>query len=222
MLVAPSPEPTPEPTVPPAPRPKPVIAESDSAPSLLHRSTFDDDLATFSAGLPTQLPAEMSAPVATPDDSGVLVYEQRQIQALGARSVFDVLDVVPGLTVSRDVQGFYRVAVRGIRSDPEVLFLIDGHPLNDVYDGRALANLPVDNLGPHRGDPRAGRGDLRPRRVPRGGEPRPRPRRGRARHRGGRLLRRDRWPPGRLALAGRAQALLRRRRLAGRTASASR
>lgn len=73
-------------------------------------------------------------------------FSREQIRALGARSVYDVLDVVPGLTISRDVQGFYRTAVRGIRSDPEVLFLLNGHPLNNVFDGRALSNLPVENI----------------------------------------------------------------------------
>ncbi len=73
-------------------------------------------------------------------------YGRAQIRALGARTVHDVLDVIPGITVSRDVQGFHRTAVRGLRSDPEVAFLLNGQPLNNVYDGRALANLPVENV----------------------------------------------------------------------------
>ena len=58
----------------------------------------------------------------------------------------DVLDVIPGLTVSRDVQGFHRIAVRGLRTDAEVLFLLNGHRLNSFYDGRALMNLPIENV----------------------------------------------------------------------------
>ncbi|MFZ5469417.1 MAG: TonB-dependent receptor plug domain-containing protein [Myxococcota bacterium] len=73
-------------------------------------------------------------------------FSREQIRALGARTVYDVLDVVPGLSISRDVQGFHRTAVRGLRSDPEVLFLLDGHRLDNFFDGRALANLPVENL----------------------------------------------------------------------------
>jgi outer membrane receptor protein involved in Fe transport len=69
-----------------------------------------------------------------------------QIQALGARNVFEFLDFLPGFSVSRDVQGFYRLGVRGLRSDPEVLFLLNGHPMNNVFDGRALAALPVENI----------------------------------------------------------------------------
>ncbi|MDF1563419.1 MAG: TonB-dependent receptor [Deltaproteobacteria bacterium] len=68
---------------------------------------------------------------------------RREIEAMGARTLVDVLDRIPGLTVSRDVQGFYRVSVRGIRSDPEVLLLLDGHRLGNLYDGRNLYELPV-------------------------------------------------------------------------------
>lgn len=74
------------------------------------------------------------------------VLDARQLQQLGVRYVHEALDLVPGLTVSRDVQGFYRVAVRGLRSDPELLFTLNGQRLNNFYDGKALATLPVDNL----------------------------------------------------------------------------
>ncbi len=73
-------------------------------------------------------------------------FGREQLRALGARTVADVLDVVPGLTVSRDVQGFYRTAIRGLRNDAEVLFLLNGHRLNNFFDGKALMNLPVENL----------------------------------------------------------------------------
>lgn len=73
-------------------------------------------------------------------------YTRAQIRALGARNVYELLDFVPGLSVSRDFQGFYRVAIRGLRAEPEVLFLLNGHRLNNFYDGRALANLPIENI----------------------------------------------------------------------------
>jgi outer membrane receptor protein involved in Fe transport len=74
------------------------------------------------------------------------VLDARQLQQLGVRFVHEALDLVPGLTVSRDVSGFYRVAVRGLRSDPELQFTLNGQPLNNFYDGKALGLLPVDNL----------------------------------------------------------------------------
>ncbi len=109
------------------------------------RSEFEEELALYSAvdtvALATRQDEKVQKVPAIAASFG-----RRQIRALGARTVHDVLDVIPGLTVSRDVQGFHRTAVRGLRSDPEVLFLLNGHPLNNVYDGRALANLPIENV----------------------------------------------------------------------------
>ncbi len=76
----------------------------------------------------------------------VSVITGRQMQEMGARTLVDVLKTIPGLETSRDVQGFWRLAVRGIRSDPEVLLLYDGHRLSNLYDGRNLYELPVENL----------------------------------------------------------------------------
>ncbi|MCA3016006.1 MAG: TonB-dependent receptor, partial [Myxococcaceae bacterium] len=64
----------------------------------------------------------------------------------GVRFVFEALDLLPGLTVSRDVQGSYRLGVRGVRSEPEVAFLLNGQRLNAFYDGQALAHLPIDTF----------------------------------------------------------------------------
>jgi outer membrane receptor protein involved in Fe transport len=125
---------------------EPVFTERPprAEPPLL-RSELEEELALYSA--------VDTVALATRQDERVqkvpaiaASYGRRQIRALGARSVHDVLDVIPGLTISRDVQGFHRTAVRGLRSDPEVLFLINGHPINNLYDGRALANLPIENV----------------------------------------------------------------------------
>ena len=113
-------------------------------PVFHRRSAFEEDLEVYSAAPPDALPAEVTA--GQGPRTNTLVFERDQIRALGARSVFDILDVVPGLTTSRDVQGNWQVAVRGLRAAPEVLFLLNGHRLNNFFDGKALANLPVDNL----------------------------------------------------------------------------
>ncbi len=109
------------------------------------RSELEEELAIYGA-------EDGSGVVTRIDDKAARVpqfittYTAAGLKQLGARTVYDVLDLILGLSVSRDVQGFYRLAVRGLRSDTEVLFLIDGHKLNNFYDGRALANLPIDNL----------------------------------------------------------------------------
>lgn len=76
----------------------------------------------------------------------VSVVSSEDIHAMGARTVADVLKTIPGLETSRDFQGFYRLGVRGIRSDPEILLLYDGHRLTNLYDGRNLYELPVAGI----------------------------------------------------------------------------
>ncbi|QRK05723.1 TonB-dependent receptor [Archangium violaceum] len=109
------------------------------------RSQLEEDLALYTA--------EDTLALATRHEEKVkkvpaiaASFGREQIRALGARTVADVLDVVPGLTISRDVQGFHRVGVRGLRNDAEVLFLLNGQRLNSFFDGKALMNLPVENL----------------------------------------------------------------------------
>jgi outer membrane receptor protein involved in Fe transport len=122
-----------------APRP----AEPTEPPP--QRSALEEDLALYSA--------EDTLALATRHEEKVkkvpaiaASFGREQIRALGARTVADVLDVMPGLTISRDVQGFHRVAIRGLRNDAEVLFLLNGQRLNSFFDGKALMNLPVENL----------------------------------------------------------------------------
>ncbi len=109
------------------------------------RSELEEELSLYGAVDPVAL-ASRHPRSAMGQAGTTTTFTREQILAHGARSVHDVLDTLPGLTVSRDVQGFHRTAVRGVRSDPELLFLLNGHPLNNVYDGRALANLPVENV----------------------------------------------------------------------------
>ncbi len=109
------------------------------------RSEIEEELAIYGAedstGVATRIDEKASRVPQT-----ISTYTTAGLKQLGARTVYDVLDLIPGLSVSRDVQGFYRLAVRGLRSDAEVLFLIDGHKLNNFYDGHALANLPIENF----------------------------------------------------------------------------
>lgn len=108
------------------------------------RTELDEELSLYSAeDRAAVVSHELRQPV-SPELTTVLTREQ--IRATGARSVMEALSLMPGITVTRDMSGFYNVGVRGLRQAPEVLFLLDGHVLNNPYDGRALANLPVENL----------------------------------------------------------------------------
>ena len=73
----------------------------------------------------------------------VTIISAAEIRAMGARSLFEALRYAPELDVTRDSFGFYHVAVRGRRVDTEVLVLLDGHRINDPYDGRILYELPI-------------------------------------------------------------------------------
>ncbi|QDE91174.1 hypothetical protein BHS06_20565 [Myxococcus xanthus] len=124
-----------------------AAAGSASAPRepVTPRSELEEDLALYSAEDTLALATRHEAAVRTVPAIGAS-FSQQQLRSLGARTVADVLDVVPGLSVSRDVQGFHRTAIRGLRNDAEVLFLLNGHRLNSFFDGKALMNLPVENL----------------------------------------------------------------------------
>ncbi|HUH00944.1 MAG TPA: TonB-dependent receptor [Kofleriaceae bacterium] len=73
----------------------------------------------------------------------VTVIKAADIRAMGARNLYQALRYAPELDVTRDSFGFYHVAVRGRKVDAEVLVLLNGHRLNDFYDGRILYELPI-------------------------------------------------------------------------------
>jgi outer membrane receptor protein involved in Fe transport len=108
-------------------------------------SELEDELAIYAAedtgGLVQHLEASarQRATVAA-------VLTRAQLQQLGVRYVPEALQLLPGVTVTRDVQGAWRVGVRGLRNDAEVQVTLNGLPLNNFYDGRALLSLPIDSL----------------------------------------------------------------------------
>ena len=125
------------------PAEKPV--EKSSPPPPRERTTSDDELAVYGAEAPQGFAPRLDERTRTAVLAPVVLTAD-ELKRLGVRYVHEALDLVPGLAVSRDVQGFYRVAVRGLRSAAEVLFLLNGQRLNNFYDGKALGTLPVDNL----------------------------------------------------------------------------
>lgn len=75
-----------------------------------------------------------------------------EIRNMGARSLLDVLKMVPGVGISTNEFGANMVEVRGIRTATveKILVMIDGHSLNKNFTGSALYNvddmLPVENI----------------------------------------------------------------------------
>lgn len=120
-------------------------AEAGPAAPPKRQSELEEELALYGA--------EASGGVVQRLDEGARAAPQSptvltaaQLRQLGVRYVYEALESVPGISVSRDVQGFYRLAMRGLRADGDVLFTLNGQRLNNFYDAKALAQLPVDNL----------------------------------------------------------------------------
>jgi iron complex outermembrane receptor protein len=73
----------------------------------------------------------------------VSVLSRKDIEKLGASSLVDALKFVPGVEVSMGIDGSWRVSIRGVRKDGNLLLLINGLSANDFYDGRATFDLPT-------------------------------------------------------------------------------
>lgn len=74
------------------------------------------------------------------------VVHREEIERMGARTLADVMQVLPGVSVSREVLGYTRVALRGLSGDARLLVLVDGHLVRNPYDGRTLWDLPAELL----------------------------------------------------------------------------
>jgi len=104
------------------------------------------ELALFD--LDEQLKAETtvasSAPRSIRETPGIVsVVTREEILAIGARSLFDVLQLVPGFQVGADVGNTTGLGFRGLwGSEGKVLVLVDGIPMNDLLGG----NVQVDAI----------------------------------------------------------------------------
>jgi outer membrane receptor protein involved in Fe transport len=76
----------------------------------------------------------------------VSVLTRKKIQDSGARNLADILKQLPGVEVFYDQFGFYKVAFRGIRSRSGVLLLLDGHRMNNFYDGSTFLDIRADAI----------------------------------------------------------------------------
>jgi outer membrane receptor for ferrienterochelin and colicins len=94
----------------------------------------------------TRVPVTRAPAVAT-------VITAEDIKAIGATDLDEVLETVPGLHVARSTQGYAPIyTIRGVRgnlSNPQVLMLVNGIPVTNVFDGgrgNAWAGLPLENV----------------------------------------------------------------------------
>lgn len=73
----------------------------------------------------------------------ITTFRREDIDKMAVESLIDVLRFAPGIETSIGPDGRYRVAIRGERKDGNILLLVDGHAVNDPYDGSADFDLPV-------------------------------------------------------------------------------
>ena len=139
-----APEPPPRVSKPDAgvPEAEPAVSQPDAGPP---KSQLEDELALYGAEDVVSL-ATKHEQVVSDAPAIASSLSDEEMKQVGARTVPDALKIMPGFDMSRDVSGFYRIAVRGLRAAPEVLVLYDGHALNSPYDGRPLLDIPTDAL----------------------------------------------------------------------------
>jgi outer membrane cobalamin receptor len=109
------------------------------------------ELALFD--LDEQLKAETtvasSAPRSIRETPGVVTLVSRdEILAVGARNLFDVLQLVPGFQVGGEIGNTTGLGFRGLwGAEGKVLVLVDGIPMNDLLYGGAQADaIPVEQV----------------------------------------------------------------------------
>ncbi len=73
----------------------------------------------------------------------VTVVDRREIAAMGARTLLDVLRRVTGVDVGRTSLGDDQITFRGQTNPAELLVLIDGQRINNPFNGYAPLDLPV-------------------------------------------------------------------------------
>jgi len=76
----------------------------------------------------------------------VSVYNRQKIADSGARNLADILKQAPGVEISYDQFGSYKVAFRGVLSRSGVLMLLDGHRINNFYDGSTFLDIRTDAI----------------------------------------------------------------------------
>ncbi|GEM_PF-3519442 len=71
-------------------------------------------------------------------------YLEKELREMPYDELVDFLNTVPGLVVSMAPDGRYRLTVRGQRAPGEVLVLIDGQKINDIYTGEGNYEIPLE------------------------------------------------------------------------------
>lgn len=70
--------------------------------------------------------------------SPIYVFTAEDIQRTGVRNFMELVKFIPGFYVYPKIDQMFRIVTRGINSYDNILFLIDGIPLNNIAQGGAV------------------------------------------------------------------------------------
>ena len=76
----------------------------------------------------------------------VSVLTNEEMRALGASNLAEALQHLPGFTHRYKQHGHYDILFRGQKEPADILVLVDGERLNNMYDGGAIYDLPIENI----------------------------------------------------------------------------
>lgn len=138
---------------------KPAVIEADKESRELQGRTEDTGQeSVFEMSLDELLEIEIVTASRIPEPwsktiSSVTVINAADLQRMGARSVYDALRTVPGISVDYNSRDMPTIEVRGIRksfSSDNILFLLNGHSMNGVVSSAApnlaMNDLPIANI----------------------------------------------------------------------------
>jgi outer membrane receptor for ferrienterochelin and colicins len=112
--------------------------EQDDPLTLLYG---DEETVSIATG--TKKPLRLAPSVAS-------VITAEDIKAMGAQTLDEVLEAVPGVHVSLSSRYSSLISIRGVhtRLNPQVLMLIDGYPISELFTGSRAPtfSMPVKNI----------------------------------------------------------------------------
>jgi iron complex outermembrane receptor protein len=130
--------------------PSPAICENKLDKALKPDKELEEELKYLKAETyvitPSRIPQRIEkAPGA------IYVVTDRQIRQMGARNLLDVIRTVPGWHVWYSYYGWNMVGTRGTfgNNSSRILFLVNGHVMNNPFMGGAIDRLPqleLDNV----------------------------------------------------------------------------
>ncbi|MHB8417454.1 MAG: TonB-dependent receptor plug domain-containing protein [Myxococcales bacterium] len=119
-----------------------LLGTTAAAPAPAQDQGIEDALTLLQAEQKT-VTADLRSETPDAAPSVVTVYDHRQIAAMGARTLLDVLRFTTGVDIGRTQLGDDQVTFRGSINPAELLVMVDGMRINSVYDGYAPMDLPV-------------------------------------------------------------------------------